>query len=92
MKIRITFAENEAAGDACYAQVGEGRCPDGWPIDMSPLGWARHCRRGDDYCFVSRGMAPLTDAELDAIADVCARRGLELFGGDDGLHVEKLND
>lgn len=63
-------------------------CPDGFPLDLSPMGWAKVCKVGDDYSYEARGMVPVSSSELDALCDACHERGLEIFGGDTGLHVE----
>ncbi len=67
------------------------RCTDGFPLDLSPLGWARRCRHGDSYSLPARGMAPLTDSEMQAVIDTCAARGLEVFGGDDGMYAQRFD-
>jgi hypothetical protein len=59
-------------------------------LALSPMGWALTCTAGDDYSYEARGMAPVMDGELERLQEVLAERGLELFGGDNGLHVERI--
>jgi hypothetical protein len=65
---------------------------DGFPIGMSPLGWAKVCKHGDTYGYEYRGMVPVGEAELDALIDACGERGLSLSGDDRGLRVENIED
>jgi hypothetical protein len=60
-------------------------------LNLSPLAWARTCRAGDSYSYAARSMAPVLEGELETLMEVCAERGLELFGGANGLHVERAH-
>lgn len=54
---------------------------------LSPMGWALTCKAGDSYSYSTHGVR---EVDLDQLIEVCIGRGLELFGDDNGLHVERF--
>lgn len=83
----MAFAPATDKGKALLEEIDAKRHAE---LALSPMGWALTCTAGDDYSYEARGMAPVMDGELERLQEVLADRGLELFGGDNGLHVERI--